>query len=146
MRLIKPVYLFLVVLFVSTSQAADPVYQNGGVAVGGFDVVSYHRMQNPVEGSSDLTHEWQGVTWRFADETNLRLFQGDPEKFAPKYGGYCAYALARGALAPTDPEAWTIYHGKLYLNFSKAVREKWLADVANHVATADNNWPAILDE
>lgn len=146
MRLIQPVYLLLLVLITAAGQAADPIYQNGGVAVGGFDVVSYHRMQNPVAGSPDLTHEWQGVTWRFVDETNRRLFQADPEKFAPRYGGYCAYALSRGALAPTDPEAWTIYHGKLYLNFSKAVREKWLADVASHVVSADNHWPEILDK
>ena len=146
MRFIKSFCLIFFVLFSATGQAAEPVYQNGGVAVGGFDVVSYHRMQNPVAGSPDLTHEWQGVTWRFADETNLRLFVADPEKFAPRYGGYCAYALAKGALAPTDPEAWTIYHGKLYLNFSKSVREKWLADVANQVVKADANWPQILDQ
>ena len=146
MSITKPIILSFLLLFVPVGQAADPVYQNGGVAVGGFDVVSYHRMQNPVAGSTELTHEWQGVTWRFADATNLKLFQEDPGKFAPRYGGYCAYALAKGALAPTDPEAWTIYHGKLYLNFSKSVREKWLADVASNVTTADQNWPAILDK
>lgn len=138
--------LFFVLTAGQSVGAADPVFQNGGVAVGGYDVVSYHRMQNPVEGSPELTHEWNGVTWQFADETNHRLFAADPEKFAPRYGGYCAYALARGALAPTDPEAWTIYHGKLYLNFSRSVREKWLADVANHVVKADGNWPQILDQ
>ena len=146
MRFIKSFCLMFFVMFAATAQAAEPVYQNGGVAVGGFDVVSYHRMQNPVAGNPELTHEWQDVTWRFADETNRRLFVADPEKFAPRYGGYCAYALAKGALAPTDPEAWTIYHGKLYLNFSKSVRKKWLADVANHVSKADGNWPQILDQ
>ena len=144
MRYLKSTILMLILGAVQPSVAADSVYQNGGVAIGGYDVVSYHRMQHPVEGSEELTHEWRGVTWRFANATNLRLFTADPDRYAPRYGGYCAYALARGALTPTDPNAWTIYHGKLYLNFSAKVRAKWRADIDSHVVSADGKWPAIL--
>lgn len=139
-------FLFAIYFLSHTAFAADAVYQNGGVAIGGYDVVSYHRMQNPTEGSSELSHEWEGVTWLFANETNKRLFIDDPEKFAPRYGGYCAYAASKGALAPTDPDAWTIYHGKLYLNFSKSIRSKWLADVDDHIVSADINWPKLMSQ
>ena len=72
------------------------------------------------------------------------MFDADPEKFAPQYGGYCAYAVSKGATAPTDPNAWTVYDDKLYLNFSTDVRSIWQEDKPGNIAKADANWPGVL--
>ncbi|MEM6355700.1 MAG: YHS domain-containing (seleno)protein, partial [Pseudomonadota bacterium] len=92
---------------ITATAAEDPVYQSFlGTAIDGTDPVAYFTEGKPVEGSSDFTHEWNGATWRFSSAENRDLFAGDPEKYAPQYGGYCAWAVAQGYTASTDPEAW----------------------------------------
>jgi hypothetical protein len=76
---------------------------------------------------------------------NLALFKSDPAQYAPQYGGYCAYAVSKGATASTEPEAWTIVNGKLYLNFSLSVQKRWRKDIPGHIKAADNNWPDVLN-
>ena len=98
----------------------------------------------PVEGSSDHSHEWMGATWLFSSAENKQLFIDDPEKYAPQYGGYCAYAVSKGTTASTDPTAWKIVDGKLYLNYSHDVQKKWATDIPGNIMKADENWPQIL--
>ena len=71
---------------------------------------------------------------------NLELFRNDPERYAPQYGGYCAYAMSKGSYAPSDPQAWTVHEDKLYLNYSKAVRRTWKKDIPAYTRQADRNW------
>ncbi|MFT4743428.1 MAG: hypothetical protein ACI91Z_001403, partial [Yoonia sp.] len=87
---------------------------------------------------------WKGAQWRFSSAGNLDIFEANPMAYAPQYGGYCAFALSKGALATTDPDAWTIYDGKLYLNYSTNVRKIWSQDIPGNIALADANWPTIL--
>lgn len=115
----------------------------GGVAIEGYDPVAYFTQGKPVEGSSDFTHDWNGATWRFASAENRDMFIADPEKFAPQYGGYCAWAVSQGYTASIDPDAWSIVDGKLYLNYSKGVQSRWENDIAGHISSADENWPEI---
>ena len=130
----------------SLASAATPkIYTEDGIAVDGSDVVAYFTDSKPVMGRKDITHDWMGATWRFASEANRAAFAADPEAYAPQFGGYCAYAVANGATAPTVPEAWRIVDGKLYLNFSKGVQKRWLEDVPGNIAKANANWPAVLD-
>jgi hypothetical protein len=84
-----------------------------------------------------------GATWQFASADSRDSFAADPRKFAPQYGGYCAWAVSRGYTADTDPEAWKIIDGKLYLNYSKSVQRKWETDIPGNVAKADGNWPGL---
>ncbi len=128
--------------------AAPPVYTGivKGVAVGGYDPVAYFTESKPVKGSKDLSVEYKGATWRFASAANRDAFQADPAKYAPQYGGYCAYAVSKGATAKGDPQAWTIHDGKLYLNFDKRVRATWAKDIPGNVKKADANWPAVLEK
>ena len=126
--------------------AQEPVvYAPGGVALGGYDVVAYFTEGHAVMGSE--THEimWHGAVWRFATPEALMEFEMNPAAYAPRYGGYCAYAMAKGAVASTAPEAFTIDEGALYLNFSIAVRTIWREDIAGNVARADGYWPQALD-
>ncbi len=114
------------------------------VAIRGYDTVAYFTQQAAVKGSRDHEHEWNGATWRFSSAENRDLFAANPEQYAPQYGGYCAYAASQGYTASTDPEAWHITGGKLYLNYSKAVQRRWLQDRDNYIEQADSNWPRLL--
>jgi YHS domain-containing protein len=116
-----------------------------GVAVGGYDAVAYFTQRKPVPGRLELTAEHEGATWRFASEENHTLFLADPGKYAPQYGGYCAWAVASGYTAKGDPHAWTIANDKLYLNYNKAVQRGWEKDIPGNVRKGDANWPAVLD-
>jgi len=128
--------------------AKDPVYTGifSSLAVSGYDPVAYFTEGKPVEGRSDFEYEWNSATWRFVDQNNLDAFKANPEAYAPQYGGYCAWAVAQGSTASSDPDAWRIVDGKLYLNYSKSVQEKWLQDISGNIAKADKNWPAVLEK
>ena len=122
------------------------VYVNSdGLAINGYDPVAYFREGAPVKGSPEFTARWKRVTWQFSSAENRDLFMAGPEDYAPQYGGYCAYAVSRGYTASTVPEAWTIFEGKLYLNFSLGVRDTWRRDMEANIAKADANWPGVLE-
>lgn len=127
------------------AQAKPPVFSRRGRAINGYDPVAYFTERKPVKGDARFTHEWNGATWLFASAANRDRFAADPEAFAPRYGGYCAYAVSQGYTAKTDPRAWTIYEGRLYLNFSLSVRETWKRDIPGNIRAADRNWPGVLN-
>ena len=125
----------------------DPVFTaRGNLAIRGYDPVAYFTDGQPVKGRKEFTLGWQGADWRFASDENRDLFAADPEKYAPQYGGYCAWAVSRNYTAPTDPDAFTLVDGKLYLNYNKKVMEQWLEDRDANIDSADENWPAVLKE
>ncbi len=125
--------------------AIDPVFNESGTAIRGYDPVAYFTQDKPVEGSPEHTTEYNGVQWRFASAENRDLFAAEPEKYAPQYGGYCAWAAANNYIASIDPHAWSIKDSKLYLNFSKFVRARWAVDKSGNIAKADKNWPGLRD-
>ncbi|MCG3158463.1 MAG: hypothetical protein DKINENOH_05107 [bacterium] len=116
---------------------------NDNLKIRGYDPVAYFTAGKPVKGDSKFEQEWRGATYRFSSRENLVRFQKEPEKYAPQYGGYCAYAVSQGYTAPVDPEAWDIVNGKLYLNYSKAVQKKWREKRDEYIASADRNWPGL---
>ena len=124
-----------------TDESSCLVYIKNGVAIEGTDPVAYFREAKFVRGNSQFKHEWNGAIWHFSSSQNRDLFVANPEKYAPQYGGYCAYAVSQGYVAPVDPAAWTIVDGKLYLNFSLEVRDLWAKDIPGNIAKADKNWP-----
>jgi hypothetical protein len=114
-----------------------------GIALGGYDAVSYFS-GTPAKGSDEFSTDWKGAKWKFVSAANRDVFTASPEKYAPQYGGYCAYAVSKGATAPGDPNAWTVVDNKLYLNFSPAVKETWSKDIPGNITKADGNWPNVL--
>ena len=149
-KILTPLFAAIALMFApvmaSEAQAKDPVYQSFlGTAIDGTDPVAYFTEGRPVEGSKEFTHEWNGATWRFSSAENRDKFIADPEAYAPQYGGYCAWAVAQGYTASTDPEAWKIVDGKLYLNYNKSVQQKWEGDIPGHISSADGNWPKVLN-
>lgn len=134
----------LVVAPTSGRSLVDQVNKNGqGVALKGYDPVAYFEQGRPVKGSPKFPHEWMGATWWFASAENRDLFSKDAQKFAPQFGGYCAYAVSEGYTANIDPEAWKIIDGKLYLNNSKGVQKRWEQDVQTRIGAAEKNWPSL---
>lgn len=117
----------------------------GGVAIKGADAVAYFNQAGAVKGSPKFTHRWKDAEWRFATAANRDAFAADPERYAPRFGGYCAWAVSHGYTADVDPEAWTIYRGRLYLNYSKDVRAMWRQDIAGNIAKGETNWPRVLE-
>ncbi|MCF6321774.1 MAG: YHS domain-containing protein [Rhizobiaceae bacterium] len=115
-----------------------------GVAINGYDPVAYFTMSKPVEGSSDFSSQWNDAIWYFSSAQNKTMFDASPEKYAPQYGGYCAFAVSYGSTASTVPEAWTIVDGKLYLNYSLSVRTQWQSDIPGNIKKANENWPGVL--
>ena len=115
-----------------------------GVAIRGTDPVAYFTEGRPVDGSPEHAVEYDGATWHFASAANAEAFRADPARYAPAYGGYCAWAAAQGYLADTVPEAWTIHEGRLYLNASRRIRSRFERDIPGFVAQADANWPSLM--
>ena len=133
------------ILVPATAMAVDPI--NSSLlrgAIKGHDPVAYFTQGGPAKGRGAHSHEWMGATWYFANAENKELFAADPDKYAPQYGGYCAYAVSQGYTAAIDPDAWKIVDDKLYLNFSLKVQKIWEEDIPGYIAKADINWPNIL--
>jgi YHS domain-containing protein len=127
------------------ARAAEPaVFQSGGLALGGTDPVAYFIDSPPVQGDAAFATDWMGARWTFASAANRDAFVAEPERYAPAFGGYCAFAASRGYLAPTIPEAWSIYEDRLYLNANLRARELWLAELPTVIAAGEANWPGIL--
>jgi hypothetical protein len=114
------------------------------VAIKGYDTVAYFKAGKALKGNESFTFPWHSLTWHFETRENRDLFAASPEKYAPQYDGYCAWALTEERLAKTDPEVWKIVDGKLYLNCSREAYEKWSRDIPGNIKKADTNWLKIL--
>ena len=128
------------------SAKTAPVYTGtfSGVALSGYDPVAYFTRHAPVKGSDGFKTTYNGAEWHFADAADLATFKGNPAKYAPQYGGYCAWAVSQGYTASGDPMVWKVVGDKLYVNYNKDVGEKWAKDIPGYIAKADGNWPKII--
>ena len=125
---------------------AGDYYEKDGAALMGHDVVAYFSGGKPVRGSADITAVYKGSTFRFASEANRAAFSAAPERYAPQYGGFCAFGTASGYKAKIDPAAFTIVASKLYLNYDRDVQKQWSADIPGFIAKAGANWPDVAKQ
>lgn len=124
---------------------APPVHASEqGLAIGGYDPVAYFTESRPIIGSAQFEHRWNGAVWRFASAEARDSFAANPEAFAPRFGGYCAWAVSQNYIAPGDPRVWRIVDGRLYLNFNPRAKALWEADLQGAIARGDANWPTVL--
>ena len=128
------------IVAVSASRAELVNKNDFDVAILGYDPVAYFTKGRPTKGNPDHEHMWHDAKWRFANAEHRDLFASSPEDYAPRYGGFCAGAMATGRKRPIDPEAWLIIDGKLYLNYAKRVSDDFAKDPKNKIAKADANW------
>jgi YHS domain-containing protein len=129
-----------------TVAKSDPVYTSffNKAGAGGYDVVAYFTTGAPTKGVAQYVVRHQGVEWRFASAANRDAFMAEPQRYAPQYGGYCAWAVSQGYTAPGDPKYWRIVDGKLYLNYDAKVQERWSKNISGFITTANKNWPSVL--
>ena len=113
-------------------------------AINGYDSVAYFTQNAPVKGQDAFIFDWKGAKWKFSSAANLELFKSNPEKYAPQYGGYCAYGVAKDDLVKVDPEQFTVFEGKLYLNYDASVQKDWNKDRAGFIKQADAKFPKLL--
>lgn len=154
-------YIFAVLSFLSTlsafaGTAAINTFGKGGsffsdpprtdVAIKGYDTVAYFKENKPVKGSDQFVTTWKGAKWMFASKENLEAFTKEPDKFAPQYGGYCAYGVTQGYLVKIEPEEFKVIDGKLYLNYDADVSKKWIKDTTGYIKAADKKFPDLLKE
>ena len=160
MTLIKPLASFAVVVSLGLMPLASCGDSQGdlqamptvvmadeqGHAVNGYDPVSYFTVGKPELGRTDLATTWNNARWLFANRANRDRFIADPERYAPAYGGWCAYGVAEGYAAETDPvRAWTVYKGRLYLNWDEAVARQWSQDTDGYIEQSELSWPELSD-
>ena len=96
-----------------------------------------------MKGTSEFTATYKNAIYQFVNSENRDQFRADPQAYAPQYGGYCAFGVAMGKKFETDPQAWKIEDGKLYLNLDKSVQKRWLENTQEFIQDADNNWTTI---
>ncbi len=115
------------------------------LALQGYDTVSYFEAGRAEQGDETITHDWNGKRWQFANERHRDLFIASPESYAPAYDGLCAWAVSRGYLQPAIPQAWTIEKGRLFLNFSHGVQQRWSVNKRANIASGDRRWPSLQE-
>lgn len=141
------VLTLLLAISAAAVEAKDAINSTrfGNLAIEGTDPVAYFRAGGPVKGQSDYEYEWNDARWRFSSAENRDLFANDPQRYAPQFGGYCAYAVSQGYTAGIDPKAWTIVDDKLYLNYSPKIQKRWLENRDAYIRAAEENWPGVLN-
>ncbi|MFZ3081582.1 YHS domain-containing (seleno)protein [Rhodoferax ferrireducens] len=117
-----------------------------GIALKGFDPVSYFSPSGPVPGKAELFAKYEGATYQFASSQNRDTFSANPAKYTPAYGGFCAMGVALEQKLDVDPQLWRVVDGKLYLNVHKGAQTRWLEDVKGNLAKAEKNWPRLKDK
>ncbi|GAB3505800.1 YHS domain-containing (seleno)protein [Emticicia fontis] len=141
-RLISVIAILL--LFTGSIFAQEKaIYEKNGIAIGGYDPVAYFTESKPVEGNETFSFIWNDTKWLFSSQSNLDTFKANPTKYAPQFGGFCAFGVSENHKSPTDPNAWTIVDDKLYLNYSKKVKELWSKDIPTRIKKANDNWPTL---
>lgn len=147
----RTLYL-LAVLVVMLSGSRDVlaqqshIYHTDGVALNGYDVVAYFKTGKPRKGDAAYSWQWENVTWLFQSQENLDHFKDNPGLFMPQFGGWCAYGVSEDHKSPTDPDAWTIVNGKLYLNYNTHVKKLWLKDRDERIEKAELFWEELKDK
>lgn len=144
-KIITLATIFLLITSVAKAQKSE-VFITDGKAIKGYDPVAFFKESKPVKGVESLSYQYNDATWLFSSKTNLEAFKKDPEKYAPQYGGYCAYGTAGGHKAPTQTNTWTIVDGKLYFNYNDKVKESWNKQQAELIEKANTQWPLIKNK
>jgi YHS domain-containing protein len=117
-----------------------------GLAIQGYDPVAYFTDSKALLGDSKITSSYHGAIYRFASMDHKTMFDADPAKYEPQFGGYCAYGTSKNKLVPITPEAFNIVDGRLLLQYDLGVREKFNKDVSGNLRKADSNWPGLVEK
>ena len=137
----------MMIIMTGELQAASLVYSGyfSSTAVSGYDTVAYFIEGKAVKGKETYAFKYQDAIWHFKDQQNLDKFKIAPDRYAPQYGGYCAWSVSQGNHASGDPQQWKIVQDKLYLNYDEEIQQRWLVKQDEFIQLADQKWPGVLD-
>ena len=131
-------------IFASLARAhAGDFFEKDGFAIDGYDAVSFFESSGPIKGTQAISVTFRGSVFLFSSEDHKKEFLKNPEKYSPQFNGYCAFGLARGYKAKSEPGAFSVVKGKLYLNYDLLVRKKWLEKRDDFIEKAEANWPSV---
>jgi len=116
-----------------------------GVALEGYDPVSYFTDDKPVKGDSKIEGTYNGALYHFVSQEHRAKFESNPTKYVPAYGGYCGYAASLGKVRPADPLVWSIVEGQLVVQHTKGAAELWAKNVEGNKMKADKYWPLLIE-
>lgn len=138
----------IIVLLASMASASAFAqdFSHSTPGISGYDPVAYFTNGKPIRGSGFHVTVLDGVTYAFATAEHQKMFEANPQKYLPAYGGYCAYGVGVGKKFVADPEVWRIVEGKLYLNLDKSIQQKWEKDIPGYIKKGDANWATIKDK
>ncbi len=139
----RSILLAMTAILAPLPALAQAINTAGGAAIQGFDPVAYFTRGAPTRGNPAITTQWRGAEWRFASEANRAAFLAEPERYAPAFGGFCAYAVSEGYTASIDPRAWRIVDGRLYLNYSVGIQRTWEQDIPGRISRGNGNWERL---
>ncbi len=142
-RIVSSTFIACLMLVFSVTASSGDFFEPGGLAIRGYDPVAYFTEKKAVQGTESFSALYKGSQFRFASAANRAAFTANPERYAPQYGGFCAYAAALGNKAPIDPNVFTIVDNKLYLNFNRPTEILWSKDIQGYISKADKNWPDV---
>jgi YHS domain-containing protein len=150
MRSVLKSSIFVLIVGLSlTAAAAEKKLVNkdaDGFALQRYDAVTFFTEGKAVKGNPQIQSLYQGARYVFSSVDNKKLFDREPEKYAPQYGGYCAYGMAQGHPAPVQIDTWQIINGRLMLNYDSDVRKKFDKDHEGYIRKADENWPKVVEK
>ena len=138
--------LILLLINVWCFSQQPEIFSTADGAIAGYDPVAFFKESKSVAGKKEFSLNWNDATWYFSSAGNRDAFKASPEKYAPQYGGWCAYGTADGHKSPTQAETWTIVNDKLYFNYNMNVKKKWGSDQKGYIEKADKNWPKLRKE
>lgn len=146
-RKLRPTLALIIIpLLLALSPGADaghPVIRSvdiKGVMLEGYDVVAYYTMADAVKGSKDISADWLGGKWLFANHEHRDLFLADPAKYIPQYGGYCSSGTGPVGHSDINPEAWQMVDNKLYLFYDIGSAAEWVSDFFGKEVAAEKKW------
>ena len=144
----KVAFLLAIAMLLSTAALAKNLVNvdKNGLAIKGYDPVAYFTDNKPVMGSQQFQSSYNGATYYFASAEHKRLFDAEPQKYAPQFGGYCAYGASKNKTVPIKPSAFEVLNGRLLLQYDEDVRDTFNKDQAGNLNKADSNWPGLVDK
>jgi YHS domain-containing protein len=135
---------------VPAAQATTPTLVNvsgaSKTALSGYDAVAFFTDAKALNGSPFISAEYQGASYFFVSEDHKKLFTANPDKYAPQFGGFCAFGAALGKVLPVDINTWQVRDGKLYLNLNADILKGFNADFDAQLAKANKNWPSLVKQ
>ena len=129
--------------FVAPTAALADTVANSVIGARGYDLTTFFSSEKPAHGTGHHVATYDGVDYLFTGNENKKLFEANPQKYLPAFGGFCAFGASVGKKFVADPDVYDIVDGKLYFNLDTKIRSIWAKDISGNIQKAQTNWKTI---